>query len=479
VLVPLLEALHVSLDTIQSWFTGGLTDAQFTAELPADLDQAPYGGDVLAWLTTHRALLMGMVVLTPTADADPDLDDCDFGVLELRLSLPDDASNALTESEYTKLYRFIRLWRRLGGSVSNTDDLLSLFLPTLAPQPTLAELDAAFVIALARIANYRRLLTEMNVSTTRQADWLMLHDATIATDTRRDQLGRLLRLGAVDFASLETLTGIDPLAADMETDDPSLLRFVSAWKALKSSPLKIADVDFLARHQDPGGGHIVTPVALHGELRLLRDAQAAVDVTFGGAASTDLTATQAAMALVYDPKVVGAFFGLLGGSTTYDVDFTTVERRYRDHSRRRTRFGDRRLKKRLTYPGIVARPWSPRRHGRRRADAGRCGRDHDGRRPRHLRRRVQDSRRRVARRCARRPRCLRSRVSRTGRGARHGRRHRRSGGPGGRGTRRCAPRAEGPAEGGRPAQRAHVGAARRRDDRDGPYLRRHRVARGR
>ncbi len=355
VLVPLLEGLHVGLDTIQSWFTGGLTDEEFTAELPADLDQAPYGGDVLAWLTTNRALLMGMVVLTPTADADPDLDDCDFGVLELRLSLPDGAANALTESEYTKLYRFIRLWRRLGGSVSATDDLLTLFLPTLSPQPTLAELDAAFVIALARTSNFRLLLSEMNVSTSRQADWLMLQDATIAADTRRDQLGRLLRLGSVDFASLEALTGIDPLAADLETDEPSLVRFVGAWKALKSSPLKIADVDFLARHHDPGGGHVVTPAALHGELRLLRDAQTAVDVTFGGAASTDLAATQAAMALVYDPIVVGRFFGLLGGSTTYDVDFTTVEEVLPGPLVAvAPGLGIDAFKKRLTYPGIVA-----------------------------------------------------------------------------------------------------------------------------
>jgi hypothetical protein len=354
VLVPLLEALHVDLGTIQSWFTGGLTDQQLTAQLPADLDPAPYGGNVLAWLTTNRALLMGMIVLTPTAGADPDLD-CDFGVLELRLSLPDATANALTESEYTKLYRFIRVWHRLGGAVSDTDEMLTLFLPALPPQPTPAELDAAFVVALARIANFRGLLTDMNVPASRQADWLALQDTTISADARRDQLAHLLRLGAVDFASLAALTGIDPLAADMDADDPSLLRFVDAWRAVKSSPLKVADLDFLARHLDPGGGHTVTPVALHGDLRLLRDAQSSVDAMFGAGASTDLAATQAAMALVYDPKVVGDFFGLLGGSTTYDVAFNTVEEALpAPLATAAPGLGIDPFRKRLTYQGVLS-----------------------------------------------------------------------------------------------------------------------------
>src|SRR5206468_6514935 len=103
------------------------------------------------------------VVLVPTADADPD-GDCDFGQLELRLSLPDPDANALTESEYTKLYRFVRLWRRLGWEIPATDELLARLAPALGAQPSPADLDAALVTALARIANFQRILREVSAA---------------------------------------------------------------------------------------------------------------------------------------------------------------------------------------------------------------------------------------------------------------------------------------------------------------------------
>ena len=325
VLLPLLSALKVGLGSIQSWFEGDLTDEGFLDLLPLDLDTAPYGGDVVAWLIANRVEIMGLVVLVPTEDADPDVDDCDFGQLELRLALPDPTANALTESELTKLYRFIRLWRRLGWDIPTTDDLLDLFLPPLTVQPTPADLDAAFTTALSCIANALRLLRILNVSAKKRSEFLALFDATRPAADRRADLIRFLRLGEVDFDSLVALTGLDPFAADMHTDEPSLLRFVDAWKATKGAPLKIADLDWLVRGVDPGGDAAPSPTQLRADLRTVRDALTAVEQILGTASTTDLAATQATMALVYDAGLVGRFFGLLGGSTTYAVPLATAE----------------------------------------------------------------------------------------------------------------------------------------------------------
>src|SRR3712207_6857927 len=36
-------------------------------------------------------------------------------------------------------------------------------------------------------------------------------------------------------------------------DEPAILRFARAWKVLKASPLKVADLGYLLRHEDPTG----------------------------------------------------------------------------------------------------------------------------------------------------------------------------------------------------------------------------------
>jgi hypothetical protein len=325
VLLALLEALQVGLSSIQSWFDGTLTDQELTDKLPDDLDPAPYGGNVLTWLTTNRAPIMDMVVLVPTDDAEPDTDDCDFANWELRLAVPDPSVNELTESEYTKLYRYIRLWRRLGWEIPATDELLARFLPALAVQPSPPDLDAAFVLALARVANFLHLLLEMAVPAKKRADWLALFDPSVPANVRHAALAALLRLGAVDFDSLMALTGVDPLAIDMEADEPSLARFVGAWKAIAESPIKITDLDWLARHVDLSNAKTPSPLQLLQELRATREALSGVDQLLGSGMGADASTTQATMALVYAPTVVGRFFGLLGGSSTYDAPFVTDE----------------------------------------------------------------------------------------------------------------------------------------------------------
>jgi hypothetical protein len=328
-LVPLLVALKVGLDVIQSWLDGNTSDAELLAALPDDLDTAPYGDDVLAWLTENEGLLMGLIVLAPTADADPELEDCDMGVRELRLARPVPGSNALTTLEYHRLHRFIRLWRALArvvdADIETTDALAMTFLPVEPAELTPANLDDALTTMLDRLANFTAMLAAEGVAKKRRGAWLELFNPALDAGARADRFARLLKIGATDFANLTTITGIDPFADDLGTDDPSMPAFLRAWRLIDDSPLKIDDVDFLLRDGDPAGTRVPTAAQVRADVAQLRAVLAVVDATTGTPPDADLTLAQTRMALVYDTVVVDRFFALLAGTTTHRAPLATVE----------------------------------------------------------------------------------------------------------------------------------------------------------
>lgn len=329
VVVDTFQSLHVGLDVVQAWFDGDLTDEDFLDRLPDDLDSETFGGDVLDWLDTNRQLLMGLVVLSPITGGGDDIDECDFNALELRLSNPDPAASALTELDYLRLHRFIRLWRKLDrmldADIDLVDELLVTFLPVPPADLTLAELDDAMTTATSRIANFVRLLDEAKVPKRNRETWLHLFDYSRDASARTAQLTRFAKLGDTDFTNLVAITGLDPLADDLETDDPSILRFLGVLGDLRAASLKIDDVEYLLRDSDPTGTHAPSPAQVLTDLFALRSALAAVDASVGSGAAVDFAAAEARMSLIYDPAVTAQFFGLLSGATTYRAALATVE----------------------------------------------------------------------------------------------------------------------------------------------------------
>jgi Neuraminidase-like domain len=326
VLISLLEALQVSLHQIQQRFDGDLTDQAFSDLLPADLDPAPYGGDVLAWLDANRALIMGLITLTDMTPADDESHECDFGMVELRFALPDPDANRLTEIAFDRLHRFLRLWKKLGWSITMTDDAITAFLGADPAALTTGTIDAAFTALLDRLAGFVRQTTRLGASEKQLAAWLALFDPALDTATRQDRLAALLRVGTIDLAHLLEITGIDPFADDLGSDTPSLTQLVDAVALLKASPLKVVDVDYLLRHDDLTGKLTPSTATLRHDLKALRDALTAVDTELAvPVATADLGAAAAKMALVYDAGVVDRFLALVAGTTTYAVPLTTVE----------------------------------------------------------------------------------------------------------------------------------------------------------
>ena len=134
----------------------------FIAALPANLDYSQYGGsgpqDVVNWLcnsTNYNKLMSLIVIANPTSGAM----DCSGDQLQLRYANPDPKKNLLSEIDWIKIVRFIRLWQKLqsalgGGddatTIQQTDALLSALFAGPDPPTTRADLDKGFATAITR-----------------------------------------------------------------------------------------------------------------------------------------------------------------------------------------------------------------------------------------------------------------------------------------------------------------------------------------
>jgi hypothetical protein len=178
-LIPKLERLGVPFASLQALKDGTITDAEFDALLPTGAlapDPAQYGGDIKAWVKEQDNfdLIMGMITLTdPTAGDDA----CNFDSLEFRyakpMTAPGDTSNRLGAAEFVRLLRFIRLWKKLGWTIEQTDAAVCALFP-VPPFPsgagaidTTAKLDAGFLALLPRLGVVARVMDALKLSAKR------------------------------------------------------------------------------------------------------------------------------------------------------------------------------------------------------------------------------------------------------------------------------------------------------------------------
>jgi len=177
-LIPRLTRLNASFATIKELHDNLGTAADITASfilsLPAGLDATQYGGTspgdytaVVSWVTGADVYPLIMDIITITAPADGAAD-CSGADLFLRYANPDTTANALTAADYTRLIRFIRLWRKLtplladpsdAASIQHTDDILAALLPA---SPATAE--AGFEVLLQRLGFLLRVMGQLALS---------------------------------------------------------------------------------------------------------------------------------------------------------------------------------------------------------------------------------------------------------------------------------------------------------------------------
>jgi Neuraminidase-like domain/Salmonella virulence plasmid 28.1kDa A protein len=191
VIISKVEKLGVSFGVINALKQGTISPAAFEALLPAGAgapDPVDYGGQIKTWLTNddNFARIMGLIVLM---DPQGRGDLCNFGILELRhakpMAAPDDTSTRLSAAEFARILRLVRLWKRTGWTLEQTDALIcALFNADLSPDldvDALAKLDVGFLTLLPRLGIVLRIIDALSLSVNRDLGSVLALWAPIGT----------------------------------------------------------------------------------------------------------------------------------------------------------------------------------------------------------------------------------------------------------------------------------------------------------
>jgi hypothetical protein len=238
-LIPKLSKLGVNIAMLVELKTknDAATDKKFDDLLPqgaAALNPAEYGGDIKKWVKDPDNFnrIMGLITLTdPSNSPDP----CNFDQLEFRfakpMARPDDKSTRLGTVEFVRMLRFIRLWKKTGWSIEQTDAAIcALYRADLKPiaasdLDSVAKLDVAFKVLLPRLGIIGRIMRLLGLSPKRDLLPLLACWSDISTHGRTALYGQMFLNPAVsqhdaDFADNgfgEFLAGTKKLADHAET----------------------------------------------------------------------------------------------------------------------------------------------------------------------------------------------------------------------------------------------------------------------
>jgi Neuraminidase-like domain/Tachylectin len=187
-LIPKLERLRVPFATLKTLKENPLTGQPWLDLLPTPLpDASHYGGNIETWVKNEAnfAKIMGLITL---ADPTNRGDVCSFDHLEFRYANPDNLASLVRPIEFIRLIRFIRLWKKLGWSIEQTDKIITALYPTEQtledPDNTvnLQRLDAGFKILLPRIGILKQVMESLVLNPTRDLLPLLACFSPIDTD---------------------------------------------------------------------------------------------------------------------------------------------------------------------------------------------------------------------------------------------------------------------------------------------------------
>ena len=111
---------------------------------------------------------MGLIKFSDPAGGE---DICSFDTVEFRYARPDFDNNELQPIEFLKLLRFVRLWKKLGWSIEQTDKAIKALYPTdqfPAPEDdwdaARTKLDMGFQTLLIRLAHLQVIMKKLNLN---------------------------------------------------------------------------------------------------------------------------------------------------------------------------------------------------------------------------------------------------------------------------------------------------------------------------
>jgi hypothetical protein len=177
---------------------------------------------IAAWFINSA----GAFEINPISDAS--LDTCDTTRLKV---------NGLTENVLSSLHRFVRLWRKLGWTIEETDQVLR----ALTPGSDTLDLNNKILV---RLDHFRTLCSQLRLPVARALSLWKPIDAT--GSDRHALLAQQLGLPVLELSIAIELTGLDPFDADRSEE---AVRFVEAVRAVLKSGFSFTHLDYLLRHR--------------------------------------------------------------------------------------------------------------------------------------------------------------------------------------------------------------------------------------
>ncbi len=140
-------------------------------------------------------------------------------------------------------------------------------------------------------------------------------------------LAHTLGLSVLEFLRLREFTGLDPFApldpGATAPAEPPAVRFIRLLGALRSAGLTTAQALYLMWNQDISGTSAPAAADVTGLASALRADFAAVEAQFTLQDDPDGSIAQSLMTLVYGSTASAFFFGLLNGTFTTSVPYST------------------------------------------------------------------------------------------------------------------------------------------------------------
>jgi hypothetical protein len=168
VLIPKLERLGMPLTTLKAFKDGALSDQQFDDVLAPGLEAAQFGGDIKAWVkkqSNYENIISLLVLTDPTGVQNPG----SFDALEFRYADPAKVATQVRPFEFIRLLRFIRLWKKLGWSIEQTDKAITALYPAdqlpndADDNVNLERLDTGFLVLLPRLGVLKRVMDTLHL----------------------------------------------------------------------------------------------------------------------------------------------------------------------------------------------------------------------------------------------------------------------------------------------------------------------------
>ncbi|REL37867.1 hypothetical protein DYD21_08795 [Rhodohalobacter sp. SW132] len=156
-LIPKLEQLRVSMNAIVGLIDGNISDAAFDNLLDDDLNTDLFDGDVKSWIRERSETIKGLVLLM---DRSGKADECSFEQLEIRYA--DDTP--IDELDYFKFMRFIRLWKKLGWTIEQTDKTIMALWSNAEDANTIEKLNDGFAALIQKVAHVRKVMELLDIN---------------------------------------------------------------------------------------------------------------------------------------------------------------------------------------------------------------------------------------------------------------------------------------------------------------------------